>query len=175
MRRSQGVTVLELIVTLGIAALLGSIAIPSFAALLRDNERTTAVNAFVHTIFLARSEAIKRGQVVSICKSRDREHCSGNTGRWDEGWIVFVNRDRDDPAVRDANEPVVFVNEGWRRGSITSTRGSFSFRPYTQGVVNGTVVFCDARGSAHARAIIISHSGRPRISNRSSSNRPLSC
>ena len=175
MRRSHGVTVLELIVTLAIAALLGSMAVPTFTSLLRDNELTAAVNSFVHTIFLARSEAIKRGQVVSICKSRDHANCSGSTGRWDEGWIVFVNRDRDDPAVRDADEPLVFVNDGWRRGSITANRTSFSFRPYTQGVVNGTVIFCDARGSAHARAIIVSHSGRPRISQRSSSNRPLSC
>jgi len=174
-RRSVGVTLLELIVTLGIAAILSSLAVPAFTSVFRDSERTTAVNAFVHGIFLARSEAIKRRRIVSICKSRDHESCIGSAGRWNEGWIVFVNEDRDEPPARDADEPLLLVNDGWHRGTITSSRNSFSFRPYIQGVVNGTVVFCDPRGSAHARAIIISHTGRPRVSNRSSSNRPLAC
>jgi len=41
--------------------------------------------------------------------------------------------------------------------------------------VNGTLVFCDPRGSSSARAIVISHTGRPRVSRRDSSNKPLKC
>jgi len=61
--------------------------------------------------------------------------------------------------------------------SVTSNHGrqTFSFSPYAQGSVNGTIVFCDARGSDEARAIIISHTGRPRQSKRDASNQPLSC
>jgi hypothetical protein len=44
-----------------------------------------------------------------------------------------------------------------------------------QAVVNGTIVFCDARGSAHARAIIISHTGRPRVAQRDADGKPLRC
>ena len=58
---------------------------------------------------------------------------------------------------------MIAVYEGWRSGRITSNRLAYSFRPYTQGVVNGTIMFCDARGPDHARAIIVSHTGRPRI------------
>lgn len=174
MRGSQGVTLLELIGTLAIAGILGSIAVPTFAHVLRDNERTAAVNAFVHSIYLARSEAIRRGEVVSLCSSRDASTCSGNRMAWNEGWIIFANHDRDD-AIRDEDEPVLFNHAGWERLNITSNRRSFSFRPYTQGVVNGSIVFCDSRGSAHARTIILSHSGRPRIASRDSSNRPLRC
>jgi type IV fimbrial biogenesis protein FimT len=175
MRRSQGVTLIELIATISIIAILSSIAAPSFIGLRSDAERTTTVNDFLHALFLARSESIKRGQVVSICKSADGSTCAGNGANWNDGWIVFANSDRDDLPVRDPEEPVLLVNSGWQAGSIASNRQAYSFRPYQQAVVNGTIVFCDRRGSAHARAIIISHTGRPRVAQRDSSNRPLRC
>jgi type IV fimbrial biogenesis protein FimT len=175
MRRSHGVTLIELITTTSIIAILGSLAAPSFSGLRYDAERTTTVNSFLHGLFLARSEAIKRGQVVSICKSRDGTTCADRTAAWHDGWIVFANTDRDDLPVRDANEPILLVHESWREGTIDSNRAAYSFRPYQQAVVNGTIVFCDPRGSDHARAIIISHTGRPRVAQRDSNNRPLKC
>jgi type IV fimbrial biogenesis protein FimT len=125
-------------------------------------------------VFLARSEAIKRGEVVSICKSADGANCN-DAGEWNGGWITFVNTDRDEPPQRDADESLIFVQEPWRDGRISSNRLAFSFRPHTQGVVNGTLVFCDRRGSAAARAVIISHVGRPRVAQRDASNHPLVC
>jgi hypothetical protein len=89
--------------------------------------------------------------------------------------MIFVNTDRDELPQRDPGEAVLLVTESWRGGTITSNRPSYSFRPYRQGVVNGTIVFCDPRGSDHARAIIISHTGRPRVAQRDASNRALRC
>jgi type IV fimbrial biogenesis protein FimT len=175
MRRATGVTLIELITTVSIIAILSSIAAPSFTGLRNDAERTTTVNGFLHALFLARSESIKRGQVVSVCKSSDGSTCAGKGADWRDGWMVFANSDRDDLPVRDPDELILLVNEGWRAGSIESNREAYSFRPYQQAVVNGTIVFCDPRGSAHARAIIISHTGRPRVAQRDASNRPLKC
>jgi type IV fimbrial biogenesis protein FimT len=174
MRRSYGLTLIEMIMTIGIAAIVSALAVPSFSNLRRDAERTTTVNGFLHALFLARSEAIKRGQIVSICKSRDGSSCAKNAA-WQEGWIVFANADRDDQPERDADEPILLVNQGWGHGTIDSNRQSYSFRPYQQAVVNGTIIFCDERGSAQARAIIISHTGRPRVAQRDASNRALRC
>ena len=53
--------------------------------------------------------------------------------------------------------------------------GGFIADSRTQGVVNGTLVFCDPRGSAHARAIIISHTGRPRVARLDADGKPLRC
>lgn len=174
MQTSGGMTLIEMLIVVAVMAILATLATPGFSALLYDSDRTAAVNSFFHALFLARSEAIKRSGVVSVCKSSDGQTCS-RTAEWTAGWIVFANTDRDEPPVRDGREALLATYEGWPRGRITSTRTSFSFRSYRQGVVNGTVIFCDPRGSAHARAIIINHAGRPRVARRDSSGRPLRC
>lgn len=175
MHRLQGVSLIELVVVVCVLAILGTLTVPTMSHLRHDAGRTAAVNDFVHAIFLARSEAIKRGTVVSLCKSADGSTCMNKNPDWNAGWMVFANADRDEPPVRDRDEAVLLTYAGWPTGHIRANRAAFSFRPFIQGVVNGTVVFCDPRGSGHARAIIISHTGRPRLSQRDASNKPLRC
>ena len=171
---TRGLTLIELIISLSIIAILIAVAIPSFATLQQNSARRTALNNFWHAIFLARSEAVKRNAVIALCKSRDGQTCDNSTGDWSDGWIVFDNLDHDEPAQRDANEPILQIYQAWPGVHITSNRKTFSFRPVTQGAVNGTIVFCDAAGHA-AQAIIISHTGRPRQSSRDADNKPLQC
>jgi type IV fimbrial biogenesis protein FimT len=175
MCRTAGITLVELLTTLTIVAVLATVAVPGLHTLHLDNQRTTVVNGFLHSVFLARSEAIKRAQVVSVCRSMDGRSCDPRSVDWTRGWIVFANRDRDDPPERDSGEDLITSSGGWPGGSITSNRRAYSFRPTTQGVVNGTIIFCDARGSSYARAIIISHTGRPRVAQRDSEGKPLRC
>lgn len=174
MRRPRGVTLIELVIAIGVVAILSMVAVPSFKELRYNAARTSAVNDFLHGVFLARSESIKRSQVVTLCKSRDGATCADRAS-WQEGWMIFVNGRDDHLPERDPDEQIIFVHSGWQDGTIVSNRAAYSFRPYRQAVVNGTIVFCDPRGSAHARAIIISHTGRPRVSQRDASNRPLRC
>lgn len=175
MQRSHGLTLPELIATLAIVAVASSLAAPSFNHLRLDSERARTVNALLHGFFLARSESIKRGVIVTICPSRDGERCAGAATPWHVGWIVFANRHGTQPEVRDPGEEIIHVHGPWTAGTIHSNRASYSFRPHRQGVVNGTIVFCDRRGSGHARAIIVSQTGRPRVSQRDGSRRPLQC
>ncbi len=175
MQGRKGFTLIELISTIAVVAILGTIAVPSFQAFRQNAERTTAVNNFFHSLFLARSEAIKRAEIISLCRSSDGQHCATRSAQWTAGWIVFVNRDRDNPAERDDAEEVIAAYDGWRAGSISSNRPTYSFRPHVQGVVNGTILFCDPRGPAESRAIIISHTGRPRVARKDSAGKPLKC
>jgi type IV fimbrial biogenesis protein FimT len=175
MCKSAGTTLIQLLTTLAVVAVLATLAAPGMSALRLDGRRTTAVNGLLLGLFLARSEAIKRGVIVSVCRSSDGRNCDNRAADWNVGWIVFVNGDRDDPPQRDARESVIAYSGAWPGGSITSNRRAYSFRPVAQAVVNGTIVFCDVRGSAHARAIIISHTGRPRVARLDPSGKPLRC
>lgn len=170
----RGFSLVELIVTVSVLAILGGLAAPAFTGMWLDSQRTTAVNGFIHSVFLARSSAIQSGRTVTICRSIDGQSCSP-TGDWQSGWIVFLNSDDDQPPERDANETLLSVFPAWRGGSISSNRPTYSFRPHVHRIVNGSVTFCDRRGSSQARAVIINTAGRPRVSSRDSSGQPLRC
>lgn len=175
MERPPGFSLPELIFSMAIIAGLVGWGVPAFRNLERNAARTSEVNLFLQAVYLARSEAIKRNGVVSLCPSADGTHCTSGDASWDQGWIVFVNSDRDSPAVRDAGEDLLHAYPTWVGGSVVANRETLSFRAFGQSGVTATFTFCDDRGSRHARAVIISQSGRPRVSARSSSGTPLSC
>lgn len=171
----RGFNLFELMLTLSIASVLLGIAVPSFQGVMLDSRRSTAVNAFVHSVFVARSSAITYNRTVSICRSVDGATCSNNTASWEFGWIVFMNGDRDDPPAIDSGERILFVQHALPGATISSNRRAYSFKSYAHAVVNGTIVLCDRRGSTEARAVIINTAGRTRVSNRDSELRPLRC
>lgn len=175
MHRVEGMTLPELMLTLAIVAIAGAVAMPGFADLRRQAVRTAAVNDFLHALYLARSEAIQRMDVVSVCKSTDGRTCSNGLSDWAAGWMVFANRDRDQPPEADPGEPVLRTHPGWPGGRITANRPAFSFRPVTQGAVNGTILFCSVPPGRDARAIIVSATGRPRVTDRAGDGTPLAC
>lgn len=88
MRKQSGLTLIELIVGMAILAILATTAVPSFVDFVRRNRLATQTNDLVTAINIARSEAVKRSQQVSICASGDQATCSGSTD-WTDGWIVF--------------------------------------------------------------------------------------
>ena len=170
----RGFTLPEVLCTLAVMAVVTGWALPSFRHLALDAARSREVNGFLQAIHLARAEAIKRNGVVSLCPSPDGATCSASTA-WQAGLIVFVNTDRDSPAVRDNGEQLLQVYPSWIGGRIGSNRTTLSFRPFGQSGVTATVTFCDPRGSAAARAVVISQTGRPRVTDQSSSGGPLPC
>ena len=175
MERHRGYTLPEMLLVVTLVATTLGYAVPAFRTLGLDTARTREVNAFVHAVYFARSEAIKRNGVVSLCPSRDGHLCAGSGTPWQSGWIVFVNRDRDQPAVRDHDDDLLHAHSGWSGGSVLANRATLSFRPFGQSGTTATFTFCDHRGDRFARAVIISQTGRPRVSDESASGTPLRC
>jgi type IV fimbrial biogenesis protein FimT len=175
MERPPGFTLPELMFSLAILAGLVGWGVPTFRNIERNAARTSEVNLFLQAVYLARSEAIKRNGVVSLCPSLDGTNCAADGTAWDRGWIVFVNVDRDSPAMRDAGEDLLHAYPTWAGGSLVANRSTLSFRAFGQIGVTATFTFCDDRGSRYARAVIISQSGRPRVSDRTASGTTLSC
>lgn len=174
-QRAAGVTLVEALITLALVAILGALAVPAFSDMKLNAQRTAAVNDFLHAVFLARSEAIKRGAIVTLCRSQDGKRCADPDTPWAAGWIVVADSPGGQTEHGRPDESVIAVYGAWQGGTITSNRPLYAFRPTVQAMVNGTIVFCDKRGAQHARAIIISHTGRPRVAKRDSSGRPLPC
>lgn len=87
--RRSGFSLVELMVALAVAAILMVVAAPSFRDLLRRNEVSSAGNALLADLAYARSEAVTRGNIVSICPSTDLTSCTDDTA-YESGWIVYT-------------------------------------------------------------------------------------
>jgi type IV fimbrial biogenesis protein FimT len=165
MRRHSGFTLWELVWSLALLGTALSLAVPNLQRFVLDMRRTADVNAFVSSVQLARSEAAKRRQIVVVCKTLDRISCADAAIGYEAGWMVFANRDRDRPPILDTGEPLLFAYMPVAEGTIRSNRAFYEFRPFILRSTNGTVTFCDQRGTPQAKAVIVSYTGRPRTSN----------
>lgn len=88
--RIRGITLIELMVTLSIVAILAVIATPSFTGIIQKARLQTEANSLVNDLQFARSESIKRGLPVSLCPSTNGTTCStAKPYAWEQGWIVF--------------------------------------------------------------------------------------
>lgn len=86
---SFGFTLIELIVTLVIAGVLLALAAPNFSGFVKNNRLAGQANDFMADVVFARSEAIKRGANVTICRSsKPYSACNTGAGTWDQGWVV---------------------------------------------------------------------------------------
>ena len=86
-RTSKGFTLLELIVTIAVAAIILSFGVPGFISIIQNNRAVAHTNDLVTGLNLARSEATRRSAVVTICSSTDGVTCSGSND-WSSGWVV---------------------------------------------------------------------------------------
>lgn len=173
-RDAGGYSLYELIITVGIAALALSLGVPSFGKMLADHRLKVEVDALFHAVHLARKESVVRRCAVTLCPSKDGQNCTASFD-WSAGWIMFVNRNRDTPATRDPGEPLLHRFSVSLHNQVTANRRSFSFRSTVLRATNGTFILCDRARRAAPRALIVSYTGRPRVSRIDRSRNPYEC
>lgn len=88
--KARGFTLLELLVTITIAAILVAIAVPSFRTTIQKHRLRSATDNLQAAIDYARSEAVLRGTYVSVCASADGATCSA-TKTYETGWLVYAH------------------------------------------------------------------------------------
>ncbi|MEE4184252.1 MAG: GspH/FimT family pseudopilin [Gammaproteobacteria bacterium] len=165
-------TLAELLVSACIFAITLSIATSGLAAMQANAKLASTANYLVHLVHQARHTALTRGFDVALCPSQTGRQCTGSAD-WSGGWIMFANKDQDDPVQVDAGETVLTFGQGVAGLRIAANRQAFVFRPHGRRATNGTLVICDRR--QEGTAVIISHTGKPRTATRLPSGAALPC
>ncbi|MCO5978182.1 GspH/FimT family pseudopilin [Ideonella sp. NS12-5] len=111
-------TLIELMVSLAVLIILLMLAAPSFESLMATNKVRSTASEFETALAEARSQAIRQGKRVTVCKSSDGSACA-TSGDWSQGWITFVDTTRDDTdAVVDTGETVLTHGQAVSGGLI---------------------------------------------------------
>ena len=91
MHHKRGFTMIELLVTIAIVTIMLVLAAPSFTRLVQSNTMSSHVNTYLSDIRFARSEAVRLGGRVILCRSdapeADLPVCNINAGPGGKGWI----------------------------------------------------------------------------------------
>ncbi|WP_446830268.1 GspH/FimT family protein [Candidatus Foliamicus sp.] len=169
----RGFTLMEILVALAVATVAALLAQPTIATGMLNVQRSTTINGLIRSLHLARRSAAERGKATIVCASSDGRQCS-SAENWDSGWIVH---DDAHPAAPYAPTPgsILYRSRVGAGLAISANRTQFVFRPFRGRSTNGTLIVCDRRGSAEARAVIVNNIGRPRAARTTAGGETLVC
>lgn len=162
MKNNYGFTLLELLATFGLIAILVSLAVPNMTAMLDSNQRRTEQQRILQAINMARSLAIAHNQFVTVCPSMDRKNCVSD---WHSPLIIFI--DRNLKATLDGDDKLLRVmkktSKGTLKANLFPTARYMRFHPngfsHNQ---NGSFNFCYKQ---QGWRIVINRAGRVRTEN----------
>lgn len=176
-----GFTLIELMITLVVLAILLGVAVPAMTNFIRDQRLAGQANDFVGDLSYARAEAIRRGTTVTLCKTANPNAvppaCNTTVAAaWTTGRIVFADADAD--GTVDAGDTILRVTQALEGGSNglyvddgnATMANRVTFRPTGLTTFSGTtdlqLFLCDKRGPTQGRALIVSPTGRARVGDR---------
>ena len=135
MQKQKGFTLVELMVAVAVLAILTALGAPSFVQLVQSSLMASNVNTFLADMRYTRSESIRRGGGVVMCRSDDPEEANPTCGTgsgpggngWVSGWIIF--HDLNNNGTKTAAEPLLRVQAATTSmDSIVEAGGSSSTR-----------------------------------------------
>lgn len=161
----QGFTLIELMATVLVAAVILTVGVPSLITFVRNNALAGAINQLSATLNYARSEAVKRDTTVCICPSSDGASCGTN---WAQGWIVYAEgtSTASCSAVQGSIQTVGALSQSGMTLSSDAGSATIGYRPDGSliGATSTTFKLCDVRGAQFARSLQISPGGRTLMS-----------
>ena len=161
-RFQRGLSLVEALAVIAIAALLLAAGAPAYTNLVQENRLSAQANGLLATLHYARSEAVKRGSHVTVCAASGGACVA--TSDWAQGWMAFADADGD--GILDPGEDLlhrwsaVHPSHSLQKGKKVRVR--FDGQGFSAGY-NDTFRLCDARGPGYGRSIIVSNQGRVRV------------
>ena len=160
--KNMGFSLIELMVVLGVLAILLTVGAPGFSNLIADNRLLSEVYGVRATLNNARTEAVTQRTFVTVCRSSDGASCTGN---WGQGYIAFTDFDGD--GVLDPNGPrgdVIIQAKVLDSSTLDITYSNVANRVRFNSRGNaltfgGTLRICDDRGVDKARGMAVSNLG----------------
>jgi type IV fimbrial biogenesis protein FimT len=110
---SRGFSLVEVLTVVALIAVCLALAAPPLRDMIQRNRVASQISTFRMDLKFARSEAMKRGQPVSICPSTDGTTCLSDNS-WQNGWIVFY--DQNASATIDGADVILRRRQGWSGG-----------------------------------------------------------
>lgn len=165
-RRLAGFTIIELMLTIAVAAAILIQGVPSFQGLMERNQLTSNINQFISSLSLARSEAIRRNQRVALCPSNNGSVCAGSG--YENGWIIYVDRNANN-SRQPVSEELIWVSEPLPANMTLRGTGRYNRAiPYlasgrSANGLSGSVRLCKDNNTDKSKKITIITSGRVRL------------
>lgn len=163
----MGVTLIELMVTIAVMAIMLTIGVPSFSSIIASNRTAGLTNEFIAALNLARSEAIKRGTQVTICKCANPDASSpvcSTSANWHNGWLVFT----DGNTAGSVDGTDVRLRVGQPSNINVSLVGDSNYGNYVAYLPNGSSI---GNGGAFSGNLTLCASGNRRVINISTTGR----
>ena len=170
-KTTSGFTLIELMVVVAVLAIMLSIAVPGMQRTVSNTRLRAEASRLLSALNLARSEAIARNGLVSVCPSSfGSDGIARCSKSYADGWIVFSNRDKD-RVVDAGSDEIIRVFSGLPLGySLTNKAGTIdafeliSYYPDGSSRKNRTLMICPAGGnSTTSWSVVMNLVGRPRI------------
>jgi len=174
---SKGLTLIDLIVTLLIGAIVIAISAP-MANVLKSNQASSVAYEFVSALNFARSEAIKRGNRVTVCRTINGSQCEGypdiNKQKvWDSGWIVFSDQNGNGQFNPTQDEILLVhgpLSNGYSLRSNAKVRVTYKPIGISPGYMDSWTVCAPGASPGFAKGIVVAFTGRVRFAKDTNDN-----
>jgi len=161
--KQAGLSMVEILVTLSITAVLASVSLPPLTNLIESSQANSEAANFFTSLLMARSDSATRNSMVTLCKIDPTAPTTcDNSESWQSGWISFEDTDVD--GVRDAGEEIITTSTGMGENTSVTTvnyNNVISFLPSGGITTNGSIIIC-VNGN-FSNTIFINATGRPRL------------